>query len=479
LSQRQRGWLWSWPWYLASLLAILLVGIQGTQEGISQLFYGEVPLALLLYALMTFVAGCLKREPILNVLAAALACWSMLLAQQLSLAYVLGAGIGMVLLGWLSRSLFRPASASEETALNLAGISWSWLWYSAFLISVLVLGTSPFVSGRTFLPDFVAASMLVFTLLATVVMLVERAPEFLIFPASMAAWTIYLWPPTSGSVALIVAYTLLCALIFAAQFVWRFLPAAMHWLPETSLHNGLSLGGLCFVLLYAFAQGALSADAGMLAHAGVLALVMLSLLIFLYGLLHLSTVARSLPQTLQDAKRTERLDVAHSVQHWCYYASGLQLSLAVSWELLAFHQTRFDLLSLAPASYLIVIAPFLLRDQVLPERRIMGQLLALGGAALLLLPSLWLSFNGADLLSTVILLGESLALLVVGLIARLRIFILSSVALVVAGTLRLLFLSIPPSVPILLMIFGGLLVLLATLLVLFRHRLQTAWTHWE
>ena len=106
-------------------------------------------------------------------------------------------------------------------------------------------------------------------------------------------------------------------------------------------------------------------------------------------------------------------------------------------------------------------------------------MLALAGAALLLLPALWFSFTGTDLLSTLILLGEALALLTVGLVVRLRIFILSSVALMIVGTLRLLFLSIPPSVPILLMVFGGLLVLLATLLLLLRHRLQVSWRKWE
>jgi hypothetical protein len=136
------------------------------------------------------------------------------------------------------------------------------------------------------------------------------------------------------------------------------------------------------------------------------------------------------------------------------------------------------MLTLVPASYLIIAAPFLLRDQALPARQIAGQLVSLLGAALLLLPALWLSFNGILPLPTLILLTESLVLLALGLIIRLRMFILSSAALVVAGTLRLLFLSVPQSVPILLMVFGSLLVLLATGLILARHRLQHAWRHW-
>jgi hypothetical protein len=108
----------------------------------------------------------------------------------------------------------------------------------------------------------------------------------------------------------------------------------------------------------------------------------------------------------------------------------------------------------------------------------LGQASALIGAALLLLPSLWFSFNGSDLLPTMLLLGEALALLVMGLASRVRIFILSSAALIIVGTVRLLFLSIPQSVPLLLMAFGSLLILLATALILSRRRLQQAWSQW-
>ncbi len=354
-------------------------------------------------------------------------------------------------------------------------VAWNWPWYSAFLISALVLGAWP----PAFDTNLVAPGMLVFTLLALVVMLVERVPEYVIFPAGLAAWTISLWLPSGEPALSILAYTLLCALIFAAQFIWRLLPAARRWLPETSLHTLLSFGGLCLVLLGAFSQGAFSTGAGLLAQAGVLALVTLSLLLFVYGLARPSTVARALPQNMDELERTKRLNVALSVRHWCYYAVGLLLSLAASWELLAFYQARFDVLTLIPASYLIVLAPFLLRDQALRGQHVLGQLVALLGAALLLLPALWFSLNGTDLLPTLILLGESLILLVLGLIIRLRVFILSSAALLVIGTLRVLFLSISASVPILLMAFGSLLIVLATVLILSRHRLQAAWGHWE
>jgi hypothetical protein len=164
-------------------------------------------------------------------------------------------------------------------------------------------------------------------------------------------------------------------------------------------------------------------------------------------------------------------------QHWCYYVGGLLCSLVVSWELFAFGQTRLDILLLAPASYLSVVAPFIMRDKTLPGRHWAAQVVALTGALLLLLPALWFSFSDSNLLPTLVLIGESLALLLLGIASRIRIFILSSAALLIVGALRALFLSTPPSLA--LMVLGVMLVIIATALFLVRHRLKIAWTQWE
>lgn len=477
LSRRQRApLLYALPLYATALAAALLTGVYGVLGNISRPFYGALPDALFLYALVACAILWFERWPSWNWLVAVFACWAVLLAQRLVPSYALGTGIGLVLLGLMSGRLFRAAPQGERTQ-GWANFTWSWPWYSAFVVAMFVVGAWPTTSGYG--PAVIVPALLVFTGLAAVVMLVERAPEFLLFPAALAAWTLYLCLPASEPAVGILAYTALCALLFATQFIWRLLPAATHGLPATSLHNGLSLGGLCLVLLGAFNQGGLSPDAGSLAHAGVLALVTLSLLLGLYGLMYPSNVARTFSPLLTELQRKARLDVARAVRHWCCYGAGLLLALAVSWELLAFHQTGVDVLTLVPASYLIVVAPFLLRDQALPERRTVGQIVALAGAALLLLPSLWSSFNGTELLPTLLLLAEALLLLVVGLLTRLRIFILSSAGLLVIGILRLLFLAIQTYVPLLLMAFGALLILLATALILSRHRLQVAWSRWE
>jgi hypothetical protein len=315
--------------------------------------------------------------------------------------------------------------------------------------------------------------MLGFTALALAILLVERIPELLILPVASAAGAIWFWYPRPDFTTLMVAYSGLCALVFATQFAWRVLPFRKMWLEPTSLHETLGIGGQALVVTAILSQGGFFAGVGILAHVGAGALLALAALIFAYGLLRPHTVGLWLPAHIDVSSRLKRVEAAREVQRRCFYIAGLLLSLVVSWELSALQQTRLDVLLLAPASYLIVIAPFLMRDTVIKERRALGHLTAILGVCLLLLPALWFSFSDGNFLPTAILLGESLALLLVGGLARVRIFILSSAALVIVGTLRALFLATPPSLT--LMITGVLLLLIATALILVRHKLQVAW----
>lgn len=478
---QQKSLSYALPFYTTALLEAGLTGLYGMAGNINRPFYGALPTALLIYAVVAFVIVVIEQQPSWNWLAAILACWAMLLAARLSPFYLLDAGLASVLLGLASGRLLHVFLRGERPtrSYGLTSVVWNWPWYATFLVAACVLASWPYTLGHLVAPSEIAPMLLVFTLLAVVVMLVERIPEFLILPVGMAAWTIHLWFSPSQPALVLVAYTLLCILIFLTQFTWRALPASTHWWPEASMYNALSLGGLGLIVLVACGQGALSADAGGLAHAGAFALGSLSLLLFLYGFMYPSAIARTLAESLSVGQRTASLAVAYVVRQRCAYGAGLLFSLTIAWELLAFHVTQFDVLTVPPATYLIVVAPFLLHDSTLPERHTVGQLAALLGAALLLLPTLWLSFNGSDVLPTLILLGEALLLLLMGFLTRLRVFILSSTALIVVATLRLLFLSLPPSGPILLMVFGCLLVLLATVLMLLRHRLQVAWSHWE
>src|SRR5438270_8065602 len=143
-------------------------------------------------------------------------------------------------------------------------------------------------------------------------------------------------------------------------------------------------------------NGGLYASSGTLAFVGAGSLFILALMAFCYG----------------------RIQGNNIVQRCCDYSAGLLVSLVVSLTLTASGQTNLDLLTLAPATYLTLIAPLLLRDETLPEHRIIGEVIAVLGAALLLLPSLWLSLTHSEvnllLLYTLVLIGEALALLLLG-----------------------------------------------------------------
>jgi hypothetical protein len=303
-------------------------------------------------------------------------------------------------------------------------------------------------------PGTVSVALLLYAVVAFGVLLVERAPEALVFPVVLAVWAIgeihlALWQ-------LMIAYSMLCVLIFASRFIWKIIPPATNWLPATWLHRVFGLVGQALVVLFVIKQDGLSAGSGPLAHAGAGALFVLALLLFWFG----------------------RLQHEVTVQRYCAYGAGALLSLMVPWELLAFRQTNLDLLTLAPASYLSVIGPFLMCEEALRQHHRIGQVVSLVGAALLLLPTLWLSFSANALLYTLILLGESLVLLLLGLGLRARVLILCGAGLIVVDALHALFLT-TSSTPLALAGLGVILLLVASGLTLARHRLRGAWACWQ
>jgi len=468
------------PLYTTALIGALLTGIYGSLSNINTPFYGAVPDALLVYAVVAFAVLLYEKRPGWLWLAAGLAAWGTALAVQLTPSYVPLIGAGAAVAGVLVGLFVRPApmkTAAPAPLQSLRQFTWSWPWYLLVGLSALLTG------GRASLPveqasgNFIAYSLLAFTAIALIIMLVERLPELLVFPVGLAAWTIWLWYPPLDVAPLMMAYSGLCVLVFASQIIWRGIPPVKYLLPVGSLHDLLGLGGQSLVVLAIALQGGLFADAGMLVHVGAGSLFVLAALVFAYGWVRTHNLAPIVTAERDDKAAAADLLRAKEIQRWCYYLAGLLLSLVVSWELSAFRQTRLDVLLLAPASYLAVAAPFLMRDKLIPGHEKVGQSAAALGASLLLLPSLWSSFSGSNLLPTLILVGEALALLALGILTRVRIFILSSAALVVVGTLRALFLSTPPSLA--LMLLGGVLLAIATALILARRQLKAVWKQWE
>jgi hypothetical protein len=476
---RKRNFItYSLPLYTTALIGALLTGVSGSLSDINRPFYGAVPDALLIYGVVAFAVLLYERRPGWLWLAAGLAAWGTALAAQLTPMYVPLIGAGAAVAGVLVGRIIKPATVPVPLQIqSLRQFTWSWPAYLLVLLAAILTG------ARTALPveqasgNFIAYSLLAFSAVALGIMLVERLPELLVFPVGLAAWTIWLWYPPLDIAPLMMAYSGLCVLAFVSQIIWRVIPPVNHLLPVGSLHDLLGLGGQSIVVLAIALQGGLFADAGMLVHVGAASLFVLAALLFAYGWMRTHNVTPVIPVERDDKGAAARLQRAKVIQRWCYYSAGLLLSLVVSWELSAFRQTRLDVLLLAPASYLSVAAPFLMRDKLLPAHSKVGQVAAALGAALLLLPSLWFSFSESNLLPTLILVGEALVLLALGIVTRVRIFVLSSAALVVVGALRALFLSTPPSLA--LMLLGGILLAIATALILARRQLRAAWSRWE
>jgi hypothetical protein len=220
------------------------------------------------------------------------------------------------------------------------------------------------------------------------------------------------------------------------------------------------MGGQLLVIMVVIGKGGLFNSSGLLAFVGAGSLLVLGLMLYFYG----------------------RIQEDAIVRRGYDYLAGLLGALMLSWLLSAFGQTNLDLLTLVPATYLIIITPLLLRDESLPGHRVFGGMGAVLGAILLLLPTLWLSFNGSEsnLWYTLILLGEALVLLLVGIAAGVRIFVLTGAGLIVVAALHAPFLpSLGIPTPVALTLLGCTLLGVATGLSLVRRRLRSAWSQWE
>ena len=303
--------------------------------------------------------------------------------------------------------------------------------------------------------NLLLGALILLTVFALLLTLFEQAPEMLLVPVALTLWIIarVQWPLWQQ----MVAYTILCVLVFAAQFIWNVLKPEGFVQAPKRLYQGLSISGQVLVILLIIVQGGLFASGGLLVPVGVGSLLVLAVLIFSVGL----------------------LDSDQAVRRMCNYAAGLFCSLVISWEFSAFGLNRADVLTVAPAVYLVVIAPFLSRTQILPQRQVWGKICSIVGAVLLLLPILWISFNEGNLAPTLILAGEALGLLLLGIVTRIRIFVLSGAALTIVGAMHALFLpslGIPASLA--LAILGITLLGVATGLSLTRRRLRMVWSEW-
>src|SRR5260370_21000835 len=89
------------PFYATAVAAAVLTGVYGTLGGVNHPFYGAIPDAMLVYAVVTFGVVLFENRPGWSWLAAGLAVWGVLLATQSTAYSVVGIVIGIVLVGLL------------------------------------------------------------------------------------------------------------------------------------------------------------------------------------------------------------------------------------------------------------------------------------------------------------------------------------------------------------------------------------------
>jgi hypothetical protein len=416
------------PFYVAALIAAILTGLSGMLIPSSELFHLSIPFVLLGYAVIAYAVSLYERRSHWLFLAAGFAVWGLLLLPQT--IYVICIGLGCGIAGLLAGQIYKRTATSREYAQP---------FYILALVAAVLTGIHGLYDPFSLVTTY---ALLAFAGLMVLIMLVERLPALLLAPAGMVAWAIW---TTHWDISLrLIASVLLCVLLFATQFIWRNSQQSKPWLTAIVLPRVLGLGGLLLVILVIISLG----SPGQLAHIGAGTLTVLALLIAWLG---------------YDQHETR-------LRHACNYVVGLLFAFVISWELMTFGQTKLDILLLAPASYLSVIAPFLMRDKEIGQAEHIGRLVAILGAALLLLPTGVLSLisnNQDNLLSTLLLLGEALSLFFLGIVTRVRFFILGGAGLIIAGALRALFL---PSSPILIWtmmaVSGGALLIGATLYIL-------------
>ena len=296
--------------------------------------------------------------------------------------------------------------------------NWQWPWYIAVLVAAALTSFWPFWSPQ---PSslIIGGGLIAFSLLTFGVMLLERMPEALLIPATLAALAI--GKTLSWSLPLEMgAYSCLCVAIFASQFLWRSLLSIEREKIAARMHQTLAIGGQVAVVFSLIVLRNQADNHVMLDHVGAGGLLVLALLILW-------------------SRKVRQAQIPDVILGWSYYIALLFVFLVISWELVAFNYVKWGILTLPPASYLALVAPQLIKDKTLVGARQIGMVVLITGAALLLGPPLFLSFSenvNDNVISTLVLMGESVGLLFLGIWRNIRTYRYTGLILAVIGALR-------------------------------------------
>jgi len=191
VAQRQKLLLYALPWYATAIVAALLTGVYGVLFGINMPFYGAVPDALLVYALVTYGVLLSERRPEGLFLVAGFGAWGVVLAVQTTAYYVAALGVAVGLAGLLFGPMTKILLARFAPTSTIVYARWSWPWYVIALVAAIMMGLwhlLPTVIQPA--SEFLEYSLLAFATLAYIIGIVEDMPECLWVGVGLASWSL-------------------------------------------------------------------------------------------------------------------------------------------------------------------------------------------------------------------------------------------------------------------------------------------------
>ncbi len=222
---RKRSFItYSLPLYATALIGAVLTGVSGSFSDINRPFYGAVPDALLIYAVVAFAVLFYEKRPGWLWLAAGLAAWGTALAVQLTPMYVPLIGAGAAVAGVLAGRIIKSAAeyATAPVALqreSLRQFTWSWPAYLLVLMAALLSGSRAALPVEQASGNFIAYSLLAFS--AVALGIVTRLRIFVLSSAALvvigALRALFLSTPPSlalmllGGILLAIATALILA----------------------------------------------------------------------------------------------------------------------------------------------------------------------------------------------------------------------------------------------------------------------------
>ena len=456
---------WGWAWFLLALVAFWVLGGEPPEMFLRFVSAGTVSwltpymkeYAMAMLVIAVYGAGMLEEQALIAWAAPLLALWPLVIAAERRDVAML---LGMTVLSFLLALIARRQHSSPISRASLLSIP-TFPAYGIACTAILITGMQGMIArGLTVGGWSVSDILLVDAALALLTVYSEKWPHMVVVPALIAAWAIVQssWPMW----LIIIAYSLLCAGIFIMQYIWNMLAKIQRRQQLILPHVSFSIPTMCgqvLVVLFSINES-VGMDRTIIAQSGIVASFVLAIMVVAFS------------YTQQKAR----------VRFWCNYSAGLLCVFTVTWEMeiLANNSLPMDLLTIIPSSYLLVTTPFFLRERQRPHMQQAGYMIATVGALALLLPSFLQSFSDqgaivgvpSNLAAAFLLLAETLALLLLGIVIKERFFVLGGCALVVVAALRVFFYAITQESPlaVLAMVIAGLSIVGVAIFLVVRQR---------